>query len=67
MKLLRSLKTQFIIFFSFFIIALVLVTALLGIQQLERAVEETFAEQGVKIVENALSIIDGDSFEALVK
>ena len=54
-------------FFSAFTIALILVTTVLGALQLSRAVEETFAVQGVYIVEKAASLINGDSFEALVK
>ena len=66
-KLIRSLKFRFITLFSFFTIALILATSVLGIMQLESAVEETFAAQGIYIVENAASFIDGDSFEALVR
>ena len=66
MKLFSSLKFQFIVIFSIFIIALILVTAILGIWRLRRSVEEAFALQGISIVERAASFIDGDSFEALV-
>ncbi|MCL2043531.1 MAG: methyl-accepting chemotaxis protein [Treponema sp.] len=67
MKILRSLKFQFILGFSFFIVILILITAVLGIRQLASAVEETFAEKGVYIAEKAVSIIDGNSFERLAR
>ena len=67
MKLIHSLKLQFIVFFSAFIIALILVSAFLGIEQLSRSVEEAFAVQGIYLVERAASLVDGDSFERLVR
>jgi len=65
MNIFHSLKFRFIVFFSVFIIALSLITAMLGIRQLSKTVSDTFAAQGVFIVEKAASLIDGDSFEAL--
>jgi len=65
MRIFYSLKFRFILFFSVFVLAISLVTAMLGITQLSRAVSDTFAIQGVSIVEKAASIIDGDAFEAL--
>jgi methyl-accepting chemotaxis protein len=38
-----------------------------SIRQLSSVVEETFAAQGIRIAERAVSLIDGDAFEALVK
>ncbi|MDR1838467.1 MAG: methyl-accepting chemotaxis protein [Treponema sp.] len=67
MKLIYSLKFQFIALFLVFIVSVCLITALLGIQQLTTAVEETFKRQGVYIVERAASLIDGDAFEVLSK
>ena len=67
MKIFRSLKFQFIVLFSVFIVALSVVTSILGILELSKAVEETFAMQGNSIMERAASLIDGDSFEALAK
>jgi methyl-accepting chemotaxis protein len=67
MKFYKSLKFQFVVFFSVFIIGLILTTALLGVQQLVLAVEDTFAAQGLFIVDKAASLVDGDSFEALTK
>jgi methyl-accepting chemotaxis protein len=67
MNLFYSLKFQFITLFSVFIIVISAVTALLSANQLSHAVEETFAEQGVYIVEKAASLVDGNSFEVLVE
>jgi methyl-accepting chemotaxis protein len=67
MRFFQSLKFQFITFFSIFIIVICVVTAMLALRQLSKTVVETFAKQGVPIVERAASLIDGDSFEALVK
>ena len=67
MKTFKSLKFQFIVLFSVFIVALSAVTALLGIRDLSKAVEDTFANQGYAIMDRAVSMIDGDSFEALTQ
>ena len=67
MKTFKSLKFQFIVLFSVFIVALSAVTAILGIRDLSKAVEDTFAMQGLAIMDRAAYIIDGDSFEALAK
>jgi len=67
MNIFHSLKFQFIVFFSFFIVALSVITAILGIRQMSKAVSTTFAAQGVFIVEKAAALIDGDAFEALAK
>jgi len=67
MKLFYSLKFRFAVFFSVFIIAMSVITAVLGIRQISSAVSDAFASQGIYIVEKAVSFIDGDSFEALAK
>jgi len=67
MKLLHSLKFRFVVFFSVFIVAMSVITAVLGIRQMSRAVSDTFAVQGISVVEKASALIDGDSFEALAK
>jgi len=67
MQMFNSLKFRFILFFSVFIAAISLVTAILGVRQLSKAVSDTFAIQGISIVEKAASLIDGDAFEALAK
>jgi methyl-accepting chemotaxis protein len=65
MKIFHSLKFRFIVFFSVFIIALSVITAVLGVRQLSKTVSDTFSEQGVFIVEKAVSLINGDAFETL--
>ena len=67
MKLMHSLRFQFIVLFSVFVIALSTITSALEIQRISEEVVETFAMQGIRLVEEAASIIDGDSFEALSK
>jgi len=67
MKLIHSLRFRFAALLSVFIITLIGIMSVLGIRQMSKAVTETFALQGISIVEKAASIIDGDSFEALVK
>jgi methyl-accepting chemotaxis protein len=67
MQIFNSLKFRFILIFSVFVAAISLVTAILGVRQLSKAVSDTFTMQGVSIVEKAASLIDGDSFEALAK
>ena len=67
MKIYRSLRFRFVIFLSVFIIVMSALTSMLGIRQMTKAVSETFASQGETIVEKAVSIIDGDAFEALAE
>jgi len=67
MKLFHSLKFRFVAFFSTFIVALSVITTILGIRQMSIAASETFAAQGIYVVEKATAFIDGDSFEALAK
>ena len=67
MKLIHSLRFRFAVFLSAFIIALIGIISVLGIRQMSKAVTETFAAQGIYIVEKAVSLINGDSFEILVK
>jgi len=67
MKLFHSLRFQFAVFLSVFIVALIGIMSMLEIRQMSKAVSETFAAQGIFIVEKAASLIDGDSFEALAK
>ena len=65
MKLFRSIRFQFILFFSVFIIAISMTTAILASRSIASAVKEAFGVQGIAIVERAASLIDGDAFEAL--
>jgi len=67
MRIFNSLKFRFILFFSVFIAALSVLTAMFEIRQMTKAVSGTFAVQGISIVEKAASFINGDSFEALAK
>jgi methyl-accepting chemotaxis protein len=66
-KVYNSLRFRFVVFLSFFIIATSVITSVLGIRQMTKAVSQTFAAQGISIVEKAVSVIDGDAFEALAK
>jgi len=67
MKLFHSLRFRFAVIFSFFIIILSVTLSLLGIHQTSKAASNVFSAQGIAIVEKAVSIVDGDSFETLVK
>jgi len=52
---------------SFFIIAIGVLISILGIRQMIRTATESFSVQGISIVEKAVSMVDGDAFEALSK
>ncbi|MCL2592001.1 MAG: methyl-accepting chemotaxis protein [Defluviitaleaceae bacterium] len=67
MKLFNSLKFRFIAFFITLIVVLTATLVIMGIRQLSNTVVETFAEQGIRLVEKTADFIDGDAFEALVK
>ncbi|MDR2904511.1 MAG: cell wall metabolism sensor histidine kinase WalK, partial [Helicobacteraceae bacterium] len=67
MKFFNSFKFRFAGLLSLFIIVLIGIMSVLGIRQLSKAVSQTFASQGIHIVEKAASIVDGNSFEALAK
>ncbi|MDR2924077.1 MAG: methyl-accepting chemotaxis protein [Treponema sp.] len=67
MNIFHSLKFRFVAFFSVFIVAVSVITAILGIRQISKAVSDTFAEQGIFLVEKAAALVNGDSFEALAK
>jgi len=67
MKLFNSLKVRLLAFFVFFIIALTAIMIILGVRELSLTVADSYSKQGILLVENAASVIDGDSFEALVK
>jgi len=64
-KIYHSLRFLFITFFSAFIIAISVISAVTGINQLSSAVIDTFTDQGLQIVEKAASFVDGDAFEKL--
>jgi len=67
MKLFHSLRFRFAFIFSVFIIILSVSLSLLGIRQTTKAASDVFSAQGIAIVEKAVSFVDGDSFETLVK
>jgi len=67
MKLFQSLKFRLISFFVIFITILTAILVILGVRELSVTVIDTYSEQGILLVEKSASLIDGDSFEALVK
>ena len=67
MKFFNSLQFRFISFFIIFIFALTMTQVITGVQLLTQTVVDTFAVQGIHVVERAASLIDGDHFEALSK
>ena len=67
MKASHSIKFLFILLFSSFIVVISILTSVFGIRQLSKAVVDSFSVQGVEIITKAASLVDGDSFEALVK
>jgi hypothetical protein len=60
-----SLKTQFTLFFIFFVIAIYSVVVVITFRQLTGITETISSELGIPIVEEAAALIDGDAFEAL--
>jgi sensor histidine kinase regulating citrate/malate metabolism len=62
-----SLKFQFTLFFIFFVVAIYSVVIVISIQQVKGLTKAISEELGVPVIEEALEIIDGDSFEALAK
>jgi len=67
MRLFHSLRFRFAFIFSVFIIVLSVTMSLLGIRQTSKAASAVFSAQGIAIVEKAVSFVNGDSFETLVK
>ena len=67
MKIFNTLQFRFIFFFILFIIALTMTLIIMGVRLLSQTVIDTFAVQGIHIVERAASLINGDKFEALSK
>jgi hypothetical protein len=66
MKIFHSLKFHYALSISVLIIALIGITSALNVRQMSEAVSKTFAAQGIFIVGKEASLINGDSFEALV-
>jgi len=67
MKLIHSLRFRFAVVLSVFIVAMIGIMSVWGIRQMSKTASVTFAAQGVFVVEKSVSLIDGDSFEALAK
>ena len=67
MELFHSIRFRFVGLLSFFIIAMSVLMSVLGIHQMSKTVLESFSTQGITIVEKAVSMVDGDAFEALAK
>jgi methyl-accepting chemotaxis protein len=65
MKLYQSLRFRFVGFFSVFIIAMSVLTSILGIRQISKVALESFSAQGIVILEKAVSMIQGDAFGVL--
>ncbi len=65
MKTQNPIRYQFLGLFTLFIIVSIGVSAIIGIQQMSKAVMETFSTAGIFTVEKAASLVDGDSFETL--
>jgi methyl-accepting chemotaxis protein len=63
----QSLRIRFIILFTVFIIALCGVTTFWAIHNTNEISSQIFGDQGRRVVEKAVSFVDGDKFEALVK
>jgi methyl-accepting chemotaxis protein len=62
-----SLKFRFVLSFTAFIIAMCVFISFISIQQAVQMTSSIFVAQGNSITEKAISLIDGDSFEALAK
>jgi len=65
MKAVDSLKFRFIGLLALFVIALIGVSAIMGIRQMSKIVVTAFDTAGIFTVEKAVSMIDGDSFQML--
>ncbi|MDR1970382.1 MAG: methyl-accepting chemotaxis protein [Treponema sp.] len=63
----RSLKMRFLLFFILFVIILLALTTALNFTETINITTAIFAEQGIVIVKQAQEMVDGDSFERLVK
>ncbi|MDR0602453.1 MAG: methyl-accepting chemotaxis protein [Treponema sp.] len=67
MKMIKTLKFRFILYFSVFIIAMSIATSILAVSETSREASKIFADQGIYTTETAAAMIDGDKFEELVK
>ena len=67
MRLFHSLRFQFVALLSVFVIALCGILSVVSVRKLSKVVSETFAAQGISLVETAASLVDCDSFEILAR
>ncbi|GHU66348.1 hypothetical protein FACS189447_07000 [Spirochaetia bacterium] len=67
MKLAKSLKFRFVLFFSVFIIILCVVSSYISLQSAVSMATNVFNEQGINIMQKAVDLVDGNAFEALIK
>lgn len=67
MRLFRSSKSRFIALFIFFVVVLCMILCGMAIWQTIKVASDIFAAEGMVLVNKALSLIDGDSFESLAK
>jgi methyl-accepting chemotaxis protein len=67
MKIIHSLRFQFIALFTALLVIVNIITTIMGIQQMTRSVIIKIDSQGVLIVEKDRDLVDGDKFEALAR
>ncbi|WP_010256217.1 methyl-accepting chemotaxis protein [Treponema primitia] len=67
MKKVISLKTQFVVFFAIFIVALSAIITIMALRESMAVASSVFIDQGTTITDKAAALIDGDSFERLTK
>ncbi|MDR2478794.1 MAG: hypothetical protein LBD48_05715 [Treponema sp.] len=67
MRPFRSLRSRFILLFVVFVVLLCTSVSGLAIWQIMRVASGIFVSDGMLVVDKAVSLIDGDSFEALAK
>jgi methyl-accepting chemotaxis protein len=63
----QSLKCRFVFFFGVFLVLFCLIMSVFSIKQMEQIAADTFAIEGEKLVQRALSAIDVTAFDALSK
>jgi methyl-accepting chemotaxis protein len=63
----QSLRARFVLTFTAFIVIVCIVISLAAIRNTAKIASDIFAEQGSYAIQKALELVDGDSFEALVR
>jgi len=63
----KSIRFRLVGLISFFVIAIGVLLSVMGIRQMSKTALEGFSAHGIAIVEEAVSLIDGNAFEALAK